>query len=250
MINQAIPKKVIIIGASSGIGLELAKLYVAEGSRVAVTGRRCEQLESFRNQHPANVLTACFDVTGHSNIAFMESMIKDLGGLDLLIYAAGIGAVSESLDWTIDRATTMTNVNGFVEIVNYSYNYFVKQGKGQLAAISSIISLRGNSKAPAYSASKAFMSRYMEGLAIKAQKIKKGNGAGSGITVTDIRPGFVKTKTATVENLFWEAPVEKAAMQMYKAIAGKRRLVYITRRWALIAWLLKWIPYSLYKRFG
>ena len=140
---------------------------------VGVTGRRCHLLEDLQNEFPSQVVTECFDVMGNENIPHLESLIKKLNGLDLLIYNSGYGEVSERLDWEIDRQTTLTNVTGFVEIVNYTFNYFAKQDAGQIAATSSIAAVRENSQAPAYSASKAYMSMYMAGLIFKGEKHKK-----------------------------------------------------------------------------
>jgi short-subunit dehydrogenase len=172
-----------------------------------------------------------------------------LDGLDLLIYNSGYGDVSDTLDWEIDKRTTLTNVNGFVEIVNYTFNYFVKQGGGQIAATSSIAAIRENSQAPAYSASKAYMSMYMAGLYLKARRIKKKDQK-INIAITDIQPGFVNTKMAKGKGRFWEAPLEKAARQIFDAIQKKKRKAYVTHRWALIAWLLKWMPHFILKRFA
>ncbi len=242
-------QKIIIIGATSGIGLELAKLYIQNGDRVGASGRRGELLDALHRQFPSRVETECFDVMKSENIAHLESLIKKLGGLDVLIYNSGYGNVSESLDWVIDKQTTLTNVNGFVEIVNYTFNYFVKQGWGQMAAISSIASVRENSQAPAYSASKAYLSMYMAGLYLKALRLKKKDPTVN-INVTDIQPGFVNTKMAKGKGRFWEAPVEKAAKQIFNAIQKKKRKVYITRRWAIIALALKWLPHFILKRFA
>jgi short-subunit dehydrogenase len=148
--------KVIIIGATSGIGKELAHLYAANDWLVGVTGRRRALLDSLQQDFPDNILTECFDVTGDENIDCMKNLIQQLGGLDLLIYNSGYGEPSESLDWEIDKNTTLVNVNGFTEIVNFAFNYFVLEGKGHIAATSSIAAIRGNSFAPAYSASKAY----------------------------------------------------------------------------------------------
>ena len=242
-------QKIIIIGATSGIGLELAKLYIRNGDTVGATGRRSELLEALHRQFPSQVVTECFDVMQSENIAHLESLVKKLGGLDLLIYNSGYGEVSESLEWRIDKQTTLTNVNGFVEIVNYTFNYFVKQGQGQIAAISSIASIRENSQAPAYSASKAYLSTYMAGLYLKAFRLKKKDSK-ININITDIQPGFVNTKMAKGKGRFWEAPVEKAAKQIFNAIQKKKRKVYITRRWTIIAWALKWLPHFILKRFA
>ena len=240
-------QRVIIIGATSGIGLELARLYLQNGDHAGITGRRNDLLVQLQNEFPAKVVIECFDVTGNENIPHLESLIKKLGGMDLLIYNSGFGDISETLDWELDKKTTLINVNGFLEIVNYAFNYFVKQGRGQIAATSSIASIRGNSAAPAYSASKAYMSTYMEGLHIKAFKLKK---KGIRVDITDIQPGFVKTKMARGKGRFWEAPVKKAAKQIFNAIQRKKRRVYITRRWWIIAKILKWLPYSIVKRIG
>lgn len=251
-------RRVIIIGATSGIGLALAKLFIGEGDRVGVTGRRGHLLDDLQKQFPSQVETECFDVMGSDNIAHLRSLINKLNGLDLLIYNSGYGDVSESLDWSIDKQTTLTNVNGFVEIVNFTFNYFLQQQRGQIAATSSIAAIRENSHAPAYSASKAYMSTYMAGLYLKARRIRKTDSKIK-ITITDIQPGFVNTKMAKAspddpvgrgKGRFWEASLEKAARQIFSAIQKKKRRVYITHRWALIAWLLKWMPHFIIKRFA
>ncbi len=242
-------KRVIIIGATSGIGLELTKLLIAHGDKVGITGRRCHLLDELEKQFPSQVVTECFDVMGNDNVIHLQSLIRKLNGLDLLIYNSGYGDVSDSLDWKIDRQTTLTNVNGFVEIVNHTFNYFVKHDAGQIAAISSIAAIRENSQAPAYSASKAYMSTYMAGLYLKARRIKKRDPKIK-IVITDIQPGFISTKMAKGKGRFWEAPLEKAARQIFTAIQKQKRKAYITRRWALIAWLLKWMPHFIIKRFA
>ncbi|MDB5279126.1 MAG: short-chain dehydrogenase/reductase [Ferruginibacter sp.] len=236
--------KVIIIGATSGIGKELAHLYAANDWLVGVTGRRRALLDSLQKDFPDNILTECFDVTGDENIDCMKNLIQQLGGLDLLIYNSGYGEPSESLDWEIDKNTTLINVNGFTEIVNFAFNYFMLEGKGHIAATSSIAAIRGNSFAPAYSASKAYMSNYLEGLYIKAHKLKLP------IRITDIQPGFIKTKMAKGNGQFWVAPVDKAAAQIYTGIKKKRRKLYITKRWRLVAWLMNVLPIGVYKKFG
>ena len=237
-------KKVIIIGATSGIGRELAKLYAVNNWLVGATGRRKELLQSLQKEFPDNILTECFDVTGTENIESIKILIQQLGGLDLLIYNSGYGEPSETLEWGIDKATTQINVNGFVEIVHFTFNYFMTEGKGHIAAISSIAAIRGSSYAPAYSASKAYMSTYMEGLYIKAAKLKLP------VYITDIQPGFVNTAMAKSTGQFWVSSAEKAAQQIYSAITNKKRKAYITKRWWLIAKLMMVIPIRIYKKIG
>jgi short-subunit dehydrogenase len=236
-------KKVIIVGASSGIGKELASIYAARGHQVAITGRRANLLHDLQQTIPG-LLTSCFDVMGQDNQQKISDLINALGGLDLLIFNAGYGDTSRNLNWEVERTTTLTNVLSFVEIASFSFNYFVEQGKGQIAVTSSLAALRGNSWAPAYSASKAFMSNYAEGLNIKARRLNKD------IIVTDIKPGFVNTKIAKGNKRFWTASPHKAAIQIVSAIESKRRVVYVTKRWWIIAQLMKLLPYSLYRRLA
>jgi short-subunit dehydrogenase len=237
-------KRVIIIGATSGIGKALAGLYAKAGCIVGVTGRRKELLHELQQQYPTQIITACFDVQQSDNITHLESLLQQTGGMDLLIYNAGFGDPSATLDWQIDKTTYETNVKGFIEIVHYAFNYFVQQGGGQIAATSSVAANRGNSLAPAYSASKAFMSVYMEGLHIKAKKMKVN------VAVTDIQPGFLATKMAKGNKQFWVAPVDKAVRQIIQGIEKKKWRIYITRRWWLIAQIMKWAPAWLYHKVG
>ena len=125
---------------------------------------------------------------------------------------------------------------GYAAMANIAFKYFWSQGKGHLVGISSIAAIRGSAEAPAYSASKAFVSNYMEGLRKKAYKLCLP------ITVTDIQPGFVNTAMAQGEGLFWVASPEEAAQQIYEAIKYKKNHSYITKRWRIIAYVLKIIP--------
>ena len=237
-------KKIIIVGSSSGLGKELARMYAQQKNQVAITGRRLELLEELKNEYSDNIIASVFDVTTDDNKKQIDSLIKKLGGLDLLIYNAGFGDPSIELVPETERLTTLTNVNGFVEIVSHVFNYFVAQGYGQIALTSSLSALRGNSWTPAYSASKAYMSNYAEGLSIKARKLKKN------IAITDIKAGFIDTKMSKANKQFWVARVQKAAAQIIRAIERKKRIVYITKRWWLVAQIMKWLPYSIYKRLA
>lgn len=239
-----INKKILIVGASSGIGKELALRYAKKGYRIGVTGRRADLLKQLQESFPSQIFTACFDVMESDNILHLNKLIQEMGGMDILVYNSGYGDTSATLNWEIDRQTTLTNVNGFLAVIHFAYQYFVEQGYGQIAATSSIASIRGNSWAPAYNASKAYMSNYMEGLHMKTAKCKNN------ITITDIQPGFVKTKMAKGKGQFWVSSVEKAAQQIETAIEKKKRIAYISRRWWMIAQLMKILPYSIYKRMG
>lgn len=237
-------QKILIIGATSGIGRELARQYAAAGQIVGATGRRQDMLDSLRQEYPDHIHTSCFDATGPNAAAHLTNLVHQMGGLNMLIFNAGWGDLSETLDWKIDKTTVDINVSAFLAAVHYGWSHFVRQGSGHLITISSIAGNRGNRHSPAYSASKSFQSVYFEGLCIKARKMKIP------LYVTDIQPGFVDTKMAKGPVAFWVAPPEKAARQIIRAIKMKRRVAYITRRWRIIAWLFRLIPGWLYYRIG
>jgi len=237
-------QKIIIVGASSGMGRKMAELYAEKGNRVGITGRRIELLEELKKQYPQQIEYSCFDITANENISQLEALVNKLGGLDILVISAGTGEPSEELSRAIDKTTIDTNVNAFAEIANWGYNFFLQQDHGQLAAISSIAATRGGRWAPAYNASKAFQSSYLEGLSLKAGRMKKN------IHITVVEPGFVDTKMAKSDGIFWLVPVDKAAKQIIRAIEKKKRKVYISRRWWIIARIMKWAPHWLLKRVG
>ena len=235
--------KVIIVGATSGIGKELAKLYSLNKYEVGLIGRRTELLDALALELQTKSLKLTLDVTKTENaIHSIEKLIQDMHGVDLIIISAGTGHLNDVLDWNKEKETIDTNILGFSAVANTAMHYFMKKGSGHLVGISSIAGIRGSNIAPAYNASKAFMSNYMEGL---RTKISKKNIP---ITITDIQPGLVDTAMAKGDGLFWVAPPEKAAAQIYKAIKKKKKKAYITKRWAIIALLLKIMPEFVYNK--
>jgi short-subunit dehydrogenase len=235
-------KKAIVVGATSGIGRELALLLMADGYRVGITGRRVELLETLKAKNPDNFFVSTFDITNLAKIGpCLDHLTTELGGLDLLVLSSGTGKINPSLDNAIERYTNEVNVAGFTAVADWTINCFEKQGHGHFAAITSVAAIRGSRHAPAYNASKAYQVNYLEGLRQRVFHLKKP------IYITDVRPGFVDTAMASGA-VFWMAPVDKAARQIIRAIHANRNVVYITKRWRLIAALLRLIPKSLYKR--
>lgn len=197
-------KKAIIIGATSGIGKELAKLLADNNYKVGLTGRRTELLNELKNDNPNSYFIKSFDVTDTKiTVKKLDELTTELGGLDLLIISSGTGDINENLDFEIKNRTIQTNVIGFTCVADWTFNYFENQKFGHLVAISSIGGLRGSRQSPAYNATKAYQINYVEGLRQKATKLKDP------IFITDIRPGLVGTEMAKGEGLFWVMPVEK-----------------------------------------
>jgi short-subunit dehydrogenase len=236
-------QKAIIIGASSGIGKSLAKILADNNYITGITGRREELLLSMQSQNPDKFIVKAFDVRDTVNsIIFLEELLSELGGLDLLVISSGTGDLNEDLDFSIEKMTIDTNVVGFTAIADWGFNYFRKHSAGHLVAISSVGGLRGSRGGPSYSASKAYQINYMEALQQKAQYHKMP------VTITDIRPGFVDTDMAKGDGQFWVASVEKASKQIFHGIRKKKKLIYVTRRWRLVAAVIKRIPSFLYSR--
>jgi short-subunit dehydrogenase len=236
-------KKGIIIGASSGIGKELVKVFTANGYEVGIAARRTHLLNELAAQTQATVHTATIDIS-HSDLAIqsLENLIKEMGDIDIIVICAGVGYYNPALNWLQEKETIDTNISGFTALAGVAMRYFMQRKSGHLVGISSTNGIRGSNICPAYSASKAFVSNYLEGLRKKAAKEKLS------ITVTDIRPGWVDTAMAKGAAVFWVASPQRAAKDIYKAIQQKKRIAYITKRWTIIAWLYKIAPEFIYNK--
>lgn len=239
-------KNVLVIGATSGIGRGLCLEYLKLGCKVAASGRRGDLLETLKQEDPQKVFTYINDVTTATATQLITAAEKEMGGLDIIIICAGFGDINTELSTEVELKTVNVNVYGFTDCAVAAYRYFKKKGGGTLAGISSIASFRGGSDSPSYYASKAYVSNYLEGLRIKSFKEK------AGIAVCTIIPGFVDTVLAKGvgegnQGLFWVAPVPKAAKQIINAIDKKKKRAYITKRWWIIARILKIVPDFIYK---
>lgn len=242
-------KKAIVIGASSGIGKALAMVLSKNGYILGLVARREQSLKELQNELPNKSFIKKIDITRSSATNLLFDLIYEMNEVDLIIINAGIVFSNsstdwekENFDWSKEKETIDTNVTGFTAMSLASYHYFLKQKKGHLVGISSVAAFAPNLGTPAYSASKAFVASYLQGLFIHAYKSKLP------ITITDIRPGFVDTKMAQGEGVFWKASKEVAASQIYQAIKKKKSIAYVTRRWRFIVWLLHCIPRFIYKR--
>lgn len=237
-------KKVIITGATSGIGRELAIQLAGKGYSVGLTGRRTERLEELKEQLGESAFIRTLDVTDHKHAEqVFDELIEEMGGLDIMILNAGIGNDKMLPHWDSDKQTIEVNVVAFAHGINYAFRFFKEQGYGQIVGMSSIASHLASGRAAAYTASKHFISNYMTGF---RQKVKRIN---ADITITDIRPGFIRSEmTDSIKNMFWVAPTKKAVSQMVKAIESKRNHIYITKRWRFVAWFAKRIPQFVWDR--
>lgn len=229
-------KSALVIGASSGIGLEIAKLLSRQGYRLGIAARRKELLDQYAATDPNIVAVEAMDLTAADLPERFEALSEKVMPIDAIYITSGIGLINPSLDWSLENSTIQTNVTGFAHLCGKAVHLFETQGYGHLIAVSSIAGLRGSGEAPAYGASKAFMSRYLQALRFRAQK------SGMPIHVTDIRPGFVDTAMMKADRPFWVSTPQKAAARIVSSAERKKKISYLGRRWSLAGWILKHLP--------
>ncbi len=234
--------RVVIIGASSGMGLEVAKLFIARGYQVGVAARREDRLQALKQEAPDRVVTATIDVTTDDAPERLSDLIGQLGGMDLFFYSSGIGKQNRTLTPDIELATVDTNGLGFTRMIGEAYRYFVERGEGHIAAITSIAGTKGLGPAPSYSATKAFQNVYLQALEQQA------NARGLKIRFTDIRPGFVNTDLLN-DNFRYPMMLspEKVSRQIVKAIDNKRHVMVIDWRYAILTALWRRLPRPLWR---
>ena len=151
-------KRAIIIGATSGIGKEVAQRLLSEGWQIGIAGRRQSALEDFRQIAPEQIKIQSLDVTQEDSAGKLDALIHQLGGMDLFLLSSGIGFQNMDLKMEIELNTARTNVEGFTRMVDTAFSYFKNNGGGHLAVISSIAGTKGLGVAPAYSATKRFQN--------------------------------------------------------------------------------------------
>ena len=243
ILGQKNQLRIIVIGATSGIGMAVARQYLKAGHLVGLTGRRENILLKVQNEYLGTAYIQNMDVSkAILASAHLENLIERMKGVDIVIVNAGVGFTNPRLEWAKQSETIEVNIAGFSALSSIAMKYFIEQGKGHLVGISSIAGLRGSDVATDYAASKAYVSNYLQGLRKKAVKAKIP------VLVTEVLPGFVNTPMGQSPQRFWVASADKAATQIIKAIRRKRKRVYVSKRWRLIAWLMKIMPDWIYNR--
>lgn len=235
-------KKIIIVGATSGIGRKIAEGYIARGWKVGIAGRRAEELEALRKQSPEQVCTQVIDVTRPDSPQHLQALIGQLGGMDIFLLSAGIGKQNHTLEADTELATAATNVEGFIRMTTTAYHFFEQQGHGHLAAISSIAGTKGLGAAAAYSATKRFQNTYLDCMDQLARMNKLN------ITFTDIRPGFVATPLLKDDKYPLLMNVSKVAEEIIRAIDRRKRIAIIDWRYRILVFFWRMIPHWIWVR--
>lgn len=247
-------KKALIIGATSGIGREVALQLAAEGWHIGAVGRREERLISLQHQiqtsysNRADYITA--DVTQEDSTMRIAQLVDKMGGIDLFFLSSGIGFQNVRLDVTLELQTITTNCQGFARMVTWAFHYFQSQDptlkasgrRGHIAVISSIAGTKGLGAAPAYSSSKRFQNHYMECLT-QLSHMKHLS-----IDFTDIRPGFVATDLLSGGHYPLLMKPSAVAHDIVRALKKRRRIVTIDWRYRLLVFFWRLIPRFLWIR--
>lgn len=237
-------KRIVIVGATSGIGLATARIFIQEGWTVGIAGRREDFLTSIKDELGDRLHVRRIDVCEDSASADLLALISECGGADVVLVASGFGKQNYSLDSATEIRTMQTNAVGFTRMVDSAYHYFESIGGGHIAAISSIAGTKGLGAAPSYSATKRMQSTYLQALT----QLSRMNKAG--VTFTDIRPGFVDTDFIKGSGMPMMMSPEKVAQSIVKAIKAKRRKVVIDWKYSILVFFWKLIPDFIWERIS
>lgn len=243
--------KALVVGASSGIGEAIALALARSGAAVAVVARRGDLLEKLAAElRQAGAPAASFyahDVTAYDETPdLFERIVRDLQGLDLVVYAAGVmPEVAEGeYNFAGDRAMVEVNLLGAVAWLDLAAPYFEAQRSGTIVGISSIAGERGRRGNPVYCTTKAALTTYLESLRNRLSRY--------GVNVVTIKPGFVDTAmTRGKQGLFWlVSPATAAEQVLALARRGSSASGFVPRRWALVAWVVRNLPSFVFRKLN
>jgi len=244
-------RRALLIGASSGIGAALARQLARDGYTLALLARRAEllaELSASINAESGETRAIAFahDVTDYRSVpALLKEIVAKLGGLDLVIYNAGVTLHQgvEGWDPEKNRRVMQVNILGAMAWLDPIGEMFQHLGQGHIVGISSVAGERGRVRNPAYNASKAALTTYLEALRNRLTR--------HGVTVLTVKPGFVKTQM--VEHLTsvpWVVSPERAAAGISAAIRKRKGEVYIPGRWRWVMLVIRNIPSFIFRRMS
>lgn len=242
-------RKIVIMGATSGLGLRIAESYAASGWRVGVAGRKEEPMKELKEMFPEQVEWRKIDITQSEAPKELLGLIRQLGGMDVYLHVAGIGYENDDLEIDKDVATVETNVTGFTRMLDAAYGFFRRMSQHgatgfQIAVISSVAGTKGIGKMASYSASKKYQQTYIEALEQLShqQKVK--------ISFTDIRPGWVRTPLLRDDRKYPMTMSESQVTPLIiKAINRHCRIAVVDWRWATLVAFWRLVPGCLWVRF-
>lgn len=236
--------RVVITGASSGIGQALAREYAARGAGLALIGRRRDALDALAVSLPVRCFVYAADVRDARAMGTAaQDFIQRAGPPDIVIANAGVSAGNQTADPgdnAVFEEILSINVTGMMLSFQPFLEAMRARRSGVLAGVASVAGFRGLPGASAYSASKAAAIAYLESLRVELR--------GSGIRVVTICPGYVATPM-TAGNRYpmpFLMPADAAARSIAVAIDRGRRFHVLPWQMALVGWLLRRLPRPLY----
>ena len=244
-------ERAIVVGASSGVGAEIARQLAASGASVALLGRREPELrevaDAITRAGRGRAIVVRHDVRAFGEVpALFERLVADLGGLDLLVYASGVMHASEEshYDFARDREMLEVNALGAMAWTNPAAAWFESRRAGTLLAISSIAGERGRRRNPGYTTSKAALSTYWEALRNRLSRY--------GVNVVTMKPGYVDTAmTRGMKGLFWlVSPARAARIILTTARRGGSPNAFVPWRWSLVAMIVRHLPSAIFRRLN
>lgn len=238
-------QRAIVVGASSGIGAALARRLVAGGADVAAVARRAEALEAIAAAAGGGgrIRHYVHDVRRHEDVpALFQSICRDLGGLDLVIYAAGVmpRITDDEYDYAKDASIVETNVLGAVAWLNPAAERFAVAGSGAIVGLSSVAGDRGRRGQPVYGASKAALTHYLEALRNRLRA--------RGVRVLTVKLGPVRTPMTEGLTLPFMITADRAAELILRALRGRRQTAYVPERWRAIMGAIRLVPSGIFSR--
>jgi NAD(P)-dependent dehydrogenase (short-subunit alcohol dehydrogenase family) len=239
----------LVIGASSGIGEALARRLGADGARVALVARRQPELQRIATEIDAaaggpRTIVRAHDVRHTDEVPeLFQGIARELGGLDLVVYAAGTmpRVAFDEFDPAKDLDMLAVNLAGAVAWLDPAAERFSRLGRGTIVGIGSVAGDRGRSGNPVYGTSKAGLHTYLEAL--------RNRVARDGVRVVTIKPGFVDTAmTRGVDGLFWLISADRAAEIILSRARRGVVCAYVPARWRLVMWVIRAIPSVVFRR--
>ena len=255
-------RRAIVIGASSGMGREVAKRLCKDGYIVGLAARRVDLLQSLQQELPPNrSLIQQLDVTAPDARKTLQSFIHKMGGLDLIVisisaYLQNRDAVSQSSSdssvyclkkgWLEKKRTLDIDALGFIAMADVAVEFFEEQNSGHLVGVSSTSGLRGSADSPEYSGAKACIMSYMEG--VRNYMVQNNIN----VQVTDIIPGYIAVEHSPLgedPTAYHEITCEQAGKEIVEAIQAKKKTVIVPSSLWLLAFMRKYMPDWLYNRY-